>query len=279
MFQETAERHEPSRTPLHNVDEAQPPAEGGEASHGNAATPAQDGTWGERDVGGPVDFQGAMQEFEVLRHELTHLSKTRTQKAEESRHHPPQGLVKTITNSSRRSRNAPDLEAQDKETDVGDDDADAESGDFELSDFLREGHFEKRDADKSAKKVGVIYKNLTVQGVGATAVFVKTLPAAIVGVSASISITWRVEYKPCPTNFQTKLGGSGRFSPHGLFLEHSIHHVCRTQVLYERLADCACFLRPLGQISIDSCQEPCLSYLHLDLMERGVLSSTTSPVW
>jgi ATP-binding cassette subfamily G (WHITE) protein 2 (SNQ2) len=240
MFQESAERHEPSRTPLHNVDEAQAHPEGtDEASHGHAAAPAQDGTWGERDVGGPVDFQGAMQEFEVLRHELTHLSKTRTQKAEESRHHPPQGLGKTITNTSRHSRTAPDLEAQDKETEVGEDDVEAESGDFELGDFLREGHFEKRDADKSAKKVGVIYKNLTVQGVGATAVFVKTLPAAIVGVSVSIPILvqWE-EYQPGPANFQTKLGGSGRSSTHKLYLEPTIRHVCRTQVLYERSADC-----------------------------------------
>ncbi len=46
---------------------------------------------------------------------------------------------------------------------------------------MREGHFEKRKDGKSAKKVGVIYKNLTVKGVGSTASFARTLPDAILG--------------------------------------------------------------------------------------------------
>lgn len=46
---------------------------------------------------------------------------------------------------------------------------------------MREGHFEKRKNGKSAKKVGVVYKHLTVKGVGSTATFVKTLPQAIMG--------------------------------------------------------------------------------------------------
>jgi ATP-binding cassette subfamily G (WHITE) protein 2 (SNQ2) len=37
-----------------------------------------DGTWGERDVGGPVDLRHAMQEYEEMRRELTALSKTRS---------------------------------------------------------------------------------------------------------------------------------------------------------------------------------------------------------
>jgi ATP-binding cassette subfamily G (WHITE) protein 2 (SNQ2) len=53
-----------------------------------------------------------------------------------------------------------------------------------LGDFLKDGHFEKRREGRSAKKVGVVYKNLTVEGVGATEVFVKTLPGAILGVRA-----------------------------------------------------------------------------------------------
>jgi ATP-binding cassette subfamily G (WHITE) protein 2 (SNQ2) len=186
MFQQSAERDGPPRTPLHNVDETKIPSDrSGEASPSNASQTAQDGTWGERDVGGPVNFQGAMQEFEDLRNELSHLSKTRTQKTEDGRKHASLGLRKTNTNTSRRSRTT-DLEAQEKdaeeETQRG-----SETDDFELGDFLREGHFEKRDADKSAKKIGVVYKNLTVQGVGATAVFVKTLPGAILGVSLAFS--------------------------------------------------------------------------------------------
>lgn len=53
--------------------------------------------------------------------------------------------------------------------------------DFELDEFIREGHFEKRKDGRSAKKVGVIFKNLTVEGVGETVQFVKTLPDAILG--------------------------------------------------------------------------------------------------
>jgi ATP-binding cassette, subfamily G (WHITE), member 2, SNQ2 len=56
-----------------------------------------------------------------------------------------------------------------------------ETGDFALSDFMREGHFEKRVDGHSAKRIGVIYKHLTVKGIGTTATFVKTLPDAIVG--------------------------------------------------------------------------------------------------
>ena len=194
MFQQSAERDEPPRTPLHNVDEAKIPSDrAGEESPSNASQTAQDGTWGERDVGGPINFQGAMQEFEDLRNELSHLSKTRTQKTEDGRKHASLGLRKTNTNTSRRSRTA-DLEAQDKDTEAYGDDKEletergSETDDFELGDFLREGHFEKRDADKSAKKIGVVYKNLTVQGVGATAVFVKTLPGAVLGVSVAFSL-------------------------------------------------------------------------------------------
>lgn len=54
--------------------------------------------------------------------------------------------------------------------------------DFDVGKFLRDGHFEKRtDAGDSAKKVGVVFKNLTVKGVGASVAFTKTLPQAIMG--------------------------------------------------------------------------------------------------
>lgn len=46
---------------------------------------------------------------------------------------------------------------------------------------MREGHFEKRVEGRSAKKVGVVWKHLTVTGTGSTATFVKTLPDAIIG--------------------------------------------------------------------------------------------------
>jgi ATP-binding cassette, subfamily G (WHITE), member 2, SNQ2 len=202
MFQESAERDGSPQVPLHNVEVEIRPSGTVEASQGGPSEhlATQDGTWGERDVGGPVNFVDAMQEFEDLRNELSHLSKSRTQKTEEGRRHTSLGLRKTNTNASRRSRTAtgtgPDLEAQskeidargqDKELDAEKEDDDFDSEDFELGDFLRDGHFEKRDAGKSAKKIGVIYKNLTVQGAGATAVFVKTLPASVIGVSITFS--------------------------------------------------------------------------------------------
>lgn len=210
MFQQAAERDEPPRTPLHNVDETKASASGsGDASPSNASITA-DGTWGERDVGGPVSFQSAMQEFEGLRNELSHLSKTRTQKTEDGRKHDTLALKKSNTNRSRRARTA-DLEAQGKETEDYADDKDDETmsgsqnDEFELSEFLREGHFEKRDADKSAKKIGVVYKNLTVQGVGATAVFVKTLPSAILGVSRAVYSCFILDSTPCTLKYRDRV--------------------------------------------------------------------------
>jgi ATP-binding cassette subfamily G (WHITE) protein 2 (SNQ2) len=57
-----------------------------------------------------------------------------------------------------------------------------EKGEFELERFMREGHLEKRNGTgESANKVGVVYKHLTVKGLGSSAAFVKTLPDAIMG--------------------------------------------------------------------------------------------------
>lgn len=56
-----------------------------------------------------------------------------------------------------------------------------EEDEFELGQFMKEGHFEKRTEAGSAKKVGVIYKDLTVKGVAAGATYVRTLPDAILG--------------------------------------------------------------------------------------------------
>jgi hypothetical protein len=86
---------------------------------------------------------------------------------------------------SRRSRaasNARNEHKRDLEAQEGDNPEDGNEGDFELDEFLKDGHFEKRRAGRSAKKVGVVYKNLTVKGVGATTTFVKTLPSAVIGV-------------------------------------------------------------------------------------------------
>jgi ATP-binding cassette, subfamily G (WHITE), member 2, SNQ2 len=239
MFQESAERDGSPQVPLHNVDVEIRPSGPVEASQDGPSEhlATQDGTWGERDIGGPVNFLDAMQEFEDLRNELSHLSKTRTQRTEEGRRHTSLGLRKTNTNASRprtATGTGPDLEAQGNEIDVRGQDKefeaekendDFDSEDFELGDFLREGHFEKRDAGKSAKKIGVIYKNLTVQGVGATAVFVKTLPAAVIGVSITFVIFMSSSIRSAlgsvkadtmgVFNFQMKLSGSEKYFSFG----------------------------------------------------------------
>lgn len=116
-----------------------------------------------------------MEEFEDLRRELSNLSKNR------SKDEKPLSRA-TTRKTARRAESRPTL--NDAESQVDGDDGQAgekDEDDFELDEFIREGHFEKRKEGESAKKVGVVFKNLTVEGVGETVQFVKTLPDAIVG--------------------------------------------------------------------------------------------------
>lgn len=127
-----------------------------------------------------------MAEFEEIRREITRISLQRTATRESefektkrilSRGRSRPSMARTRTTASRANSVATDA-TWDKEVGpepVGDDDLD-------LGAFLRDGHFEKRtEAGESAKKVGVLYKNLTVKGAGAQATFSKTLPEAIMG--------------------------------------------------------------------------------------------------
>ena len=148
-----------------------------------------DGTWGERDVGGPVSHREAMEDFEAMRKELTHISQTRSKasaKSERGR------FARTLTGKSKKSENLIHRRTQSALTssEAGDDDLEAgdaeimaeKEEDFELGGFIKEGHFEKRTQDGgSAKKVGVVFKHLTVRGAGSTANYVRTLPDAILG--------------------------------------------------------------------------------------------------
>ncbi|PIA89663.1 Brefeldin A resistance protein [Cercospora beticola] len=161
----------------------------------------QDGTWGETDVGGWTT-EGAMQDFEALRRNLTAVSRTRSKDT----HKEGNALSRVNTKASARSRKSnfsrrPDSlrtlstqadnrvpsrqhTAQEAPEDVEagpNQDEDEEDDDFELEKFMRDGHFERREDGKPQKKVGVIYKNLTVKGVGATSTFVRTVPDAILG--------------------------------------------------------------------------------------------------
>ncbi|KAI5925375.1 ABC-2 type transporter-domain-containing protein [Camillea tinctor] len=126
-------------------------------------TGAHDGTWGERDAGG-VDEQDAMDEFDALRQNLSQLHQSRTRDTQ------------TQGNLSRRQTRRTDAGA-----DLENGPAEAAEDDFELGKFMRDGHFEKRGKSGFEKRVGVIYKNLTVKGVGNTTSFVRTVPDAVLG--------------------------------------------------------------------------------------------------
>ena len=200
---ETPDGTERPRNPWHNEQDgdAQHPQEAVETpdispseSHSGTgrATPtagqrekdvAVDGTWGERDAGAPSPSK-AMGEFEELRQTLTSMSKTHSRS--QSRSERPDGLAflgplsrlstrRTLPKTT-RSEDETDQEAgADGAPQAGPDD------DFELGAFMKEGHFEKRKDGQSAKKVGVVWKDLTVKGTGPTSSFVKTLPDAILG--------------------------------------------------------------------------------------------------
>ncbi|KAI2603660.1 ABC-2 type transporter-domain-containing protein [Hypoxylon sp. NC1633] len=186
---------------LHNRDSGGPanlwhreddPPETGRSHAGEAVEGLQDrsgsddsdgasgmeGTWGERDVGG-VDKLEAMEELDVLRHNLSRLHKTRTRDTQSSRHFD-------LTQVRSRHSEAPDhlSRRQTKQTEGAELDADEKAvveDDFELGKFMRDGHFEKRTENGSEKRVGVVYKNLTVKGIGSTTSFVRTVPDAIIG--------------------------------------------------------------------------------------------------
>lgn len=181
MF-EQGTRGEGNQVPLHHIVN-----DNGELE---AVTPTENdvnGTWGERDVGGPVNIRNAMLDYEEMRKDLSSLSRTRSRKSAKS---VPRPQSSTLNRQISRASAAQTDEGRDVEAEAGRDEAEietpgqeSEDTDFELGDFLKDGHFEKRKDGESAKKVGVVYKNLTVKGVGATATFVKTLPNAIIGVS------------------------------------------------------------------------------------------------
>lgn len=143
-----------------------------DAGHQNPSAP---GAWGERDVGG-FDEQGARAEFEALRSELSYLSKSRTQDTHASKASHTRSRGNRQVSQAQTNEESEDAITVETEAAPGKDE-----GDFELSDFMREGHFEKRTEHGSAKKVGVLYKHLTVKGVGSTASFVRTVPDAVIG--------------------------------------------------------------------------------------------------
>ena len=129
-----------------------------------------------------------MKDFQTLRKELSSLSKVRTNATTKSE---PGTIVRRATSrfnfTRTRTSKSVDPEAagtieKDPETGTDLDQSTSEEDEFELDKFLRDGHFEKRTAEgNSAKKVGVVFKGLTVRGVATQASFAKTLPDAVIG--------------------------------------------------------------------------------------------------
>ncbi|KAK0725877.1 ABC-2 type transporter-domain-containing protein [Lasiosphaeris hirsuta] len=159
------------------------------------ASAVGEGTWGEADVGGPVDPRLAMRDFEELQHELTNrLSATHSRSISRATSRASRAattasgarrasLFQRIASrvSGRRPTTAGVADEEEDETDV-DEESQEERDDFHLEQFMRDGHLEKRtEAGESTKKLGVVFKNLTVKGIGGNASFVRTLPHAIIG--------------------------------------------------------------------------------------------------
>ncbi|KAI9798569.1 MAG: hypothetical protein M1833_004706 [Piccolia ochrophora] len=201
---DTGERpHEPSEAPGQDTT-VNGGSTSGKGSHDSGeVSPQHIGPWGERDVGGPVDVRTALEDFEQLRQTLSRVSTQRSRSHSRSSRRPSlwqratgtsrarrqstrASRVRTRRTTTRGTANQSELsEVDTAESDIDAEAAEEEAGEaeeeFQLGDFLREGHFEHRVDGKSAKKVGVIFKNLTVKGVGSTTAFAKTLPQAIAG--------------------------------------------------------------------------------------------------
>jgi ABC-type multidrug transport system ATPase subunit len=156
----------PTTEQVHQTTEAPIDATLTDSSTASSSVSDEDGRWGEQEAGKAVSRSGAMEDMEEMRRELTRLSLSRTRSATKS-------LRRRKSQASRRDEE----KAQDEE-ETEDEAADS----FDLGEFLTGGHLERRTtAGEPAKKVGVVFKNLTVQGVETGASFVRTLPQAVVG--------------------------------------------------------------------------------------------------
>ena len=145
-----------------------------------------EGAWGERDAGGPVRPEDAMRDFEEMRHELSQLSRTQSEQSRKTQKSEKRSIFsRTLSRPAtarRRTATRTTTRNTDLENGEGEEASTSEEDEFRLGDFMKEGHLEKRTEEgESAKKVGVIFKNLTVKGVGSKATFVKTLPDAVIG--------------------------------------------------------------------------------------------------
>jgi ABC-type multidrug transport system ATPase subunit len=139
---------------------------------------SNDGYWGDTYADGPVSQRAAREGFRELQHELSRRS---TNASTAHKKKSAGGLMgKIFSASSGRGHQGGEPSP---EADEADSERTAHADGFELEQFIRDGHLEKRNPQngESTKKVGVLFKNLTVKGVGTTATSVRTLPQAITG--------------------------------------------------------------------------------------------------
>lgn len=141
-------------------------------------TSNEDGYWGDTYADGPVSQRAAREGFKELQHELSRRS-TNASAAQKKK--STGGIVGRIF--SNQSRQVDPEKQASPDADEADSERTAHADGFELEQFIREGHLEKRNPQngESTKKVGVLFKNLTVKGVGVSATSVRTLPQAIAG--------------------------------------------------------------------------------------------------
>ncbi|KAJ5570242.1 ABC multidrug transporter atrF [Penicillium hispanicum] len=170
---EPSQQQASESTAGHAADESNRHAEAADLGTSSASSTAAshksvEGRWGEQEAGEPVSHSGAMEDLEEMRRELTRLSLHRTKSGAAKGAH----RLRSRASQHRDEKKAGDEASSD--TEVG--------GPFDLGEFLMGGHLERRTtAGEPAKKVGVVFKNLTVQGVQTGASFVRTLPHAVVG--------------------------------------------------------------------------------------------------
>lgn len=162
----------------HGSNLGQVPTAGGEAPSDSTMVPGSSsesdlsstGQWGEQRTES-VSRRGAMEDYNEMRRELARLSLSRSKSTTKD------GISRLKSRASQHQD--PEKALQEEDAEGKDED---EDGEFDLTDFLMGGHLERRTtAGDPAKKVGVVFKNLTVKGVQTGASFVRTLPEAVMG--------------------------------------------------------------------------------------------------
>lgn len=169
-----------ARVPPHHHDDK--PLEGLKKAPKSGDTPGE-GYWGDSCAGGPVNPEEARHDFDELQQELTRRSTTQSAgRRKKSKRRP--GIVHKLHTRSSKSDETDVEKANDGDPiEKADTSNPLDRDDFQLEQFMRDGHLEKRHpvSGESTKKVGVVFKGLTVKGVGSSASTVRTLPQAIAG--------------------------------------------------------------------------------------------------